>query len=130
MFSAIRAGARGYLVKGADGPEVQRAIAVVADGAAIFGPAVAQRVLGSLTRPLSARDEALFPNLSMRERQVLALIAAGHGNATIAARLSLSPKTVRNNVSSIVTKLRVAGRAEAIVRARRAGLGRDQGDTG
>lgn len=123
VFAAMRAGARGYLVKGADSPEVLRAIAGVAAGDAIFGPSVAQRVLGYLTRPLSSRDERLFPDLTSREREILELIAAGSGNATIAQRLFLSPKTVRNNVSNIFVKLQVADRAEAIVRARRAGLG-------
>lgn len=123
VFAAMRAGARGYLIKGADSPEVQRAIAAVAAGEAIFGPGVAERVLGYLTRPLSARDNVVFPQLTDREREVLELIAAGHQNAAIASRLSLSPKTVRNNVSSIFTKLQVADRSEAIVRARRAGLG-------
>lgn len=123
VFAAMRAGARGYLVKGADSPEVLRAIEGVASGEAIFGPSVAQRVLGYLTRPLSSRDEQLFPDLTRREREVLELIAAGKGNAAIAQQLFLSPKTVRNNVSSIFVKLQVADRAEAIVRARRAGLG-------
>jgi DNA-binding NarL/FixJ family response regulator len=125
VFAAMRAGARGYLVKGADSPEVLRAITAVAEGEAIFGPSVAQRVLGYLTRPLSVHDERVFPDLTSREREILELVAAGLGNATIANRLSLSPKTVRNNVSSIFTKLQVADRAEAIVRARRAGLGLD-----
>jgi DNA-binding NarL/FixJ family response regulator len=123
VFAAMRAGARGYLVKGADSPDVQRAISAVAGGEAIFGPGVAERVLGYLTRPLSARDDVVFPELTDREREVLELIAAGQANHQIAARLSLSPKTVRNNVSSIFAKLQVADRSEAIVRARRAGLG-------
>jgi DNA-binding NarL/FixJ family response regulator len=123
VFSAMRAGARGYLVKGADSPEVQRAITAVAGGEAIFGPGVAERVLGYLTRPLSVRDETMFPELTQREREVLALLAAGRGNNAIAGELSLSTKTIRNLVSSIFTKLQVADRAEAIVRARRAGLG-------
>jgi len=130
VFSAMRAGARGYLVKGADGPDVQRAITAVAAGEAIFGPGVAERVLGYLTRPLSAHDDVVFPALTEREREVLELIASGLGNAAIANRLSLSPKTVRNNVSSIFGKLQVADRAEAIVRARRAGLGIDPHDRG
>ncbi|HEU4567592.1 MAG TPA: response regulator transcription factor [Marmoricola sp.] len=107
-----------------------RAITAVAQGEAIFGPGVAERVLGYLTRPLSAQDATVFPELSAREREVLTLIAAGHGNAQIAQRLSLSHKTVRNNVSNIFTKLQVADRSEAIVRARRAGLGVDAGDAG
>jgi DNA-binding NarL/FixJ family response regulator len=123
VFSAMRAGARGYLVKGADSPDVQRAISAVAGGEAIFGPGVAERVLGYLTRPLSVRDETMFPELTQREREVLALIAAGRGNNAIAGELSLSTKTIRNLVSSIFAKLQVADRAEAIVRARRAGLG-------
>jgi len=126
VFAAMRAGAQGYLVKGADGPEVLRAITAVAGGEAIFGPSVARRVLAYLTRPLSAQDERVFPDLTGREREVLELVAAGLGNAAIAHRLALSPKTVRNNVSSIFAKLQVADRAEAIVRARRAGLGLDR----
>lgn len=123
VFSAMRAGARGYLVKGADSPDIERAITAVARGEAIFGPGVAERVLGYLTRPLSARDDVVFPELTDRERDVLELLAGGHGNGDIARNLSLSPKTVRNNVSSIFAKLQVADRSEAIVRARRAGLG-------
>jgi DNA-binding NarL/FixJ family response regulator len=128
VFAAMRAGARGYLVKGADSPDVWRAISAVAGGEAIFGPGVAERVLGYLTRPLSARDDVVFPELTDREREVLELLAAGHGNHQIAARLSLSPKTVRNNVSAIFAKLQVADRSEAIVRARRAGLGLQDDD--
>ena len=127
VFAAMRAGAHGYLVKGADSPEVLRAITAVAGGEAIFGPSIAQRVLGYLTRPLSVLDGRVFPDLTSREREILELVAAGLGNAAIANRLSLSPKTVRNHVSSIFTKLQVADRAEAIVRARRAGLGLDGG---
>jgi DNA-binding NarL/FixJ family response regulator len=127
VFSAMRAGARGYLVKGADSPDVLRALNAVAQGEAIFGPGVAERVLGYLTRPLSAQDPTVFPELTAREREVLSLLAAGLGNAQIALRLSLSHKTVRNNVSSIFSKLQVADRSEAIVRARRAGLGSDDG---
>jgi DNA-binding NarL/FixJ family response regulator len=126
VFAAMRAGARGYLVKGADSPEVLRAITGVAGGEAIFGPSVARRVLGYLTRPLSAHDASVFPDLTAREREILELVAAGHRNNAIANRLCLSPKTVRNNVSSIFAKLRVADRAEAIVRARRAGLGLEE----
>ncbi len=128
VFSAMRAGARGYLVKGADSPDVLRAVTAVARGEAIFGPGVAERVLGYLTRPLSAYDEVAFPTLTAREREVLSLIAAGLGNNQIATRLVLSPKTVRNNVSSIFAKLQVADRSEAIVRARRAGLGVSDGE--
>lgn len=128
VFAAMRAGARGYLVKGADGPDVLRGIRAVANGEAIFGPSVAQRVLSYLTRPLSVQDGHVFPTLTSREREILSLMAAGHSNGRIAAALSLSPKTVRNNVSNIFAKLQVADRAEAIVRARRAGLGVDFGE--
>jgi DNA-binding NarL/FixJ family response regulator len=116
VFTAMRAGARGYLVT------------AVASGEAIFGPGVAERVLGYLTRPLSSRDDVVFPELTEREREVLELLAEGRGNNQIASRLALSPKTVRNNVSNIFTKLQVADRSEAIVRARRAGLGTAGGD--
>jgi DNA-binding NarL/FixJ family response regulator len=128
VFAAMRAGARGYLVKGSDTDDVVRAITAVGNGEAIFGPSIARRILTFLTRPLSAYDEHLFPELSAREREVLDLIAAGATNTDIAKRLFLSPKTIRNHVSSIFTKLRVADRAQAIVRARAAGLGREPGD--
>jgi DNA-binding NarL/FixJ family response regulator len=123
VFAAMRAGARGYVVKGADTDDVLRALESVARGDAVFGPAVASRVLSYLTRPLSARDPILFPELSEREREVLELIARGHTNSDIARKLVISPKTVRNHVSNVFTKLQVSDRAEAIVRARDAGLG-------
>jgi DNA-binding NarL/FixJ family response regulator len=123
VFAAMRAGARGYVVKGADTDGVLRALESVARGDAVFGPAVASRVLSYLTRPLSARDPMLFPELSDREREVLELIARGLSNSEIARKLVVSPKTVRNHVSSVFTKLQVSDRAEAIARARKAGLG-------
>jgi DNA-binding NarL/FixJ family response regulator len=123
VFAAMRAGARGYLLKGADTDEVVAGITAVARGEAIFGRTVAQRILRFLTQPLTAFDTHLFPELSTREREVLDLIAAGVNNADIAKRLYLSPKTVRNHVSSVFTKLQVADRADAIIRARAAGLG-------
>lgn len=122
VFAAMRAGARGYLVKGAEQDEIARAIRAVSAGEAIFGPAVAQRVIGFLTAP-PATDEP-FPELTRREREILDLLAAGLPNGAIGRRLGLAPKTVANNVSAILTKLQVAGRAAAIVRARDAGLGR------
>jgi DNA-binding NarL/FixJ family response regulator len=128
VFAAMRAGARGYLVKGADTDEVVAAVIAVGCGEAIFGPPIALRILSFLTRPLSAYDEAVFPELTRREREVLDLIAAGATNVEIAKRLFLSPKTVRNHVSSVFTKLQVADRAHAIVRARAAGLGISPGD--
>ena len=125
VFAAMRAGARGYVVKGQETDDVIRAIRSVARGDAVFGPSVASRVLSYLTRPLSARDPVLFPELSDRERQVLRLLAGGARNSEIARSLGVSPKTVRNHVSNVFTKLQVADRAEAMERARAAGLGRD-----
>ncbi|MGH3734107.1 MAG: response regulator [Micromonosporaceae bacterium] len=123
LFTAMRAGARGYLVKGAEQDEIARAIRAVAAGEAIFGPGVAQRVLGFFAAPAPTSAEP-FPELTAREREILDLLAAGLSNAAIAARLAVAPKTVANNVSAIFTKLQVADRAQAIVRARDAGLGR------
>ncbi|MGH3357713.1 MAG: response regulator [Nocardioidaceae bacterium] len=123
VFAAMRAGARGYLVKGATQEEILGAITAVARGEAIFGPGVAQRVLALFAAGPTVAEPA-FPELTRREHEILDLLAGGLGNAAIADRLSLAPKTVANNVSSIFVKLRVAGRPEAIVRAREAGLGR------
>ena len=114
VFAAMRAGARGYVVKGADTDDLLRALESVARGDVVFGPAVASRVLSYLTRPLSARDPVLFPELSDREREVLELLARGMPNSQIARTLVVSPKTVRNHVSNIFTKLQVNDRAEAI----------------
>jgi DNA-binding NarL/FixJ family response regulator len=125
VFAAMRAGARGYVVKGADTEDVLRALKSVARGDAVFGPAVASRVLSYLTRPLSARDPLVFPDLSDREREVLELIARGTTNSEIARTLVVSPKTVRNHVSGIFSKLQVSDRAHAVARAREAGLGAD-----
>jgi DNA-binding NarL/FixJ family response regulator len=129
VFAAMRAGALGYLIKGSDTDDVVRAITAVGNGDAIFGPSVARRITAFLTRPPTA-DEPQFPELTAREREVLALIAAGLSNPDIARRLYLSPKTVRNQVSSIFSKLQVADRSHAIVRARSAGLGRQPGEQG
>jgi DNA-binding NarL/FixJ family response regulator len=123
VFAAMRAGARGYVVKGADTDDLLRALESVARGDVVFGPAVASRVLSYLTRPLSARDPVLFPELSDREREVLHLLAQGMPNSQIARRLIVSPKTVRNHVSNVFTKLQVSDRTEAMRRARAAGLG-------
>jgi DNA-binding NarL/FixJ family response regulator len=123
VFTAMRAGARGYLVKGASQEEILGGITAVARGEAIFGPGVAQRVLAFFRAGPSAAEPA-FPELSPREREILDLLAGGLGNIAIAERLTLASKTVANNVSSIFVKLQVAGRSEAIVRAREAGLGR------
>jgi DNA-binding NarL/FixJ family response regulator len=122
VFAAMRAGARGYLLKGSGQEEIIRAVHAVGRGEAIFGPDIATRVLGYFNNAPVTTDP-VFPELTSREREVLALIADGRSNAVIASSLSLSPKTVRNHVSSIFTKLHVADRAQAIVRARKAGLG-------
>lgn len=123
VFSAMRAGARGYLIKGVEGDETLRAIRAVANSEAIFSPTVAKRVLRYFTRPAGMPTSPQFPELTERERAILGLVAQGLTNQAIAERLVLSPKTVRNQVSTIFGKLQVADRAEAIVRAREAGLG-------
>ncbi|MGH2699835.1 MAG: response regulator [Actinomycetota bacterium] len=125
VFAAMRAGARGYLLKGAMQEEIVRAIKAVAGGEAIFGPSIAKRVIEYFARPTRSRAPA-FPSLTEREYEVLDLIAAGQSNRSIATRLFLSDKTVRNHVSNIFAKLQVADRAEAIVRAREAGLGGEE----
>ncbi len=124
VFAAIRAGARGYLLKGADQAEIVRAVADVADGGAIFGSSIARRVIEyfAAPRPPSVPD-IVFAELTAREHEVLDLIAAGRSNPDVAASLVLSPKTVRNHVSNIFAKLHVADRSSAIIKAREAGLG-------
>jgi len=125
VFAAMRAGARGYLLKGARGEETVRAILAVSNGEAIFSPAIARRLIGyfgAQQRRQPSPPAPLFPELTEREREVLTLLAQGYTNPAIAEHLVLSPKTVRNHVSSIFSKLQVAGRAEAIIRARDAGL--------
>ncbi len=121
VFAAMRAGARGYVVKGAEPGEVLRAIRAVADGEAIFSPGIAERLIHYFATPAAAAPH--FPDLTDREREVLALIAQGLTNSAIAERLALSPKTIRNYITEIFSKLQVADRAQAIVRARDAGLG-------
>ena len=124
VFAAMRAGARGYLLKGADQEEIVRAIRAAAAGEAIFGPEIAARVINHFARGAGSTTAA-FPSLTDREREVLEMIAAGKGNATIAHELVISLKTVRNHVSNIFTKLQVSDRAGAIVKARKAGLGHE-----
>lgn len=127
VFEAMRAGARGYLLKGADQEDISRCIRSVAQGDAVFGAGVASRMaeyfsrLGA-TRP-AGRESRAFPQLTDREREILDLIAAGRSNKQIAEQLFLAHKTVRNNVSTIFAKLQVAGRTEAVIAAREAGLG-------
>jgi DNA-binding NarL/FixJ family response regulator len=123
VFAAMRAGARGYLLKDAERDEVLRAIQAVAGGEAIFGPAIAERLMayfaagGAAARP--------FPELTDRERQVLDLVARGRSNAAIAAELVLSLKTVQNHVSNVFNKLQVVDRSGAVIKARDAGMGRE-----
>src|ERR1700761_799928 len=123
VLAAMRAGARGYVLKGAQQDEIVRAIQAVAAGEAIFGPGVARMVLGLVAAPPPAQQP--FGQLTTREREVLDLIAAGARNAEIARRMSIAPKTVANHISAIFTKLQVTDRGEAIILARDAGLGRD-----
>ena len=123
VFAAMRAGARGYLVKGADQTEILRAIQAVASGEAIFGATIAQRMIRFFASPRDGAAIRAFPDLTEREAEILSLLAEGRSNGQIAQRLTLSEKTVRNHVSNIFNKLQVSDRAEAIVRAREAGLG-------
>ena len=136
VFAAMRAGARGYLLKDADREELLRAVSAIHRGEAIFSPAIAERMMqyftglagrpGALERPAesSAGSPRPFPDLTEREREVLELIAQGHSNPAIAERLVLSIKTVQNHVSSILGKLQAVDRAQALVRARDAGFGK------
>ncbi|HEX5837663.1 MAG TPA: response regulator transcription factor [Anaerolineales bacterium] len=126
VFHAMRAGARGYLLKGADPQEVLSVIRAVAEGQALFGPAIAERLLNYFkelgTKPSLPRPGTDFQELTERELEVLRLISQGRNNQEIAHQLFLSPKTVRNHITNIFSKLQVADRAQAIVRAREAGL--------
>ncbi len=122
VFTALRAGARGYVLKDTDEEEMVRAIRAVGHGEAIFSPAIATRVLGFFAAQPAAVPKEAFPTLTERERQILQLIAHGHPNAAIAKELMVSPKTISNYISNIFAKLQVADRAQAIIRARDAGL--------
>lgn len=122
VFAALQAGARGYVLKGALKAEVLRAVRGANNGEAIFGPAVAQRLMSHFATVRPGLPTGAFPELTDREREILRLMAQRLTNQEIAERLVLSEKTVRNNVSSIFAKLQVADRAEAIMRARDAGL--------
>ncbi len=123
VFAAMCAGARGYLLKGAGQDELHRAVTAVAHGEAIFGPRIAARVLTLLANPPQATRTTPFPQLTDRERQVLDELASGHTNNTIARTLGINGRTVANHVSAILTKLQLADRSQAIVRAREAGFG-------
>lgn len=121
VFAAMRSGARGYILKGAKHGEMLRAIRAVASGEAIFGPAIAARMMDLFDQTRPAAPHA-FPELSRREREILQLIAQGYKNSEIAERLVLSEKTVRNHITNIFSKMQVADRAQAIIKARDAGL--------
>jgi DNA-binding NarL/FixJ family response regulator len=121
VLSALRAGARGYLRKGAEQDEIVRAITTVYGGGVVFGASLAARIAEVLAP--TVRPERPFPELTERETEILDRIAAGRNNAQIAGELYLSPKTIRNNVTSILAKLQATDRAEVIIRARDAGLG-------
>jgi DNA-binding NarL/FixJ family response regulator len=125
VLTAMQAGARGYLLKGAEQDEIVGAIRAVGAGQVIFGPGIAGRVLDYFAAPPVPAAEP-FPELTERERAILDLLASGHRTAAIAERLYLSPKTVSNHLTNVFAKLEVADRTEAILRAREGGLGRDR----
>jgi DNA-binding NarL/FixJ family response regulator len=128
VFAAMRAGARGYILKGADQTEILRAIGAAMRGEAFFGAPIAKRLTHFFSAPTSSPTAPAFPELTGREREVLDLIAQGFNNREIAEQFVLSPRTVRNHISSIFSKLQVTDRARAIVLAREAGLGQAAGD--
>jgi DNA-binding NarL/FixJ family response regulator len=126
VFAAMRAGARGYLLKDSSGQEVGHAVRAVASGEAIFGAGVAQRLISFFNAPSPAVSRRAFPELTEREEEILSLVAQGKSNQEIAKELFVSLKTVRNHVSNIFLKLQVADRAQAVIRAREAGLGHEK----
>jgi DNA-binding NarL/FixJ family response regulator len=126
LVAAVRAGAAGYLLKGADREHIIRSVEAVAHGEAVFGPGVAARLLQHVGRGGPATSARPFPQLTHREHEVLDLVARGLGNQAVARRLFLSEKTVRNSVSTILAKLQAQDRGEAIARARAQGLGRQE----
>jgi DNA-binding NarL/FixJ family response regulator len=126
VFAALRAGAHGYLLKGTDGPELVRAVLAVAAGDAVYGAAVARRIVGFYSDTHQRYAAQAFPDLTPRERDVLDLLATGARNHEIARRLGLSEKTVRNHISTLLLKLQVPDRTAAATRARNAGLGQNQ----
>src|SRR5215207_7948885 len=116
LFGALRAGARGYLLKGADRDEIVRAVLAVASGEAVYSASVARRIVDFFTSAHHAYAAQAFPQLTAREREILDLVAAGLGNHEIARRLVLSEKTVRNSVAAILTKLQLPDRAAAVAK--------------
>jgi DNA-binding NarL/FixJ family response regulator len=128
LFAAMRAGAHGYLLKGAEQDEIARAVRAIAAGEVIFGPGIAVRVLNQLTSRTAESAAAHFPDLTARELEILDLLAAATSTSAIARRLDVTPKTISNHVSNILTKLHVADRTQAAMLAREAGLGRAEDD--
>src|SRR5262249_37865537 len=124
VFAAMRAGARGYVLKGAEQAVLLRALHAVASGECLFSPEIAQRLMGFFANLAPASRPELFPELTDREREILTFIAEGRTNSEIADKLVITMKTVRNHVSNIFNKLQVADRAQAAIRAREVGLGR------
>ena len=125
VFAAMRAGAKGYLLKDSGGEGVLNAIRAVASGEAVFGPGVAERIIGFFSIPRLTAPQRAFPELTEREEEILSLVAQGKSNQEISRQLFVSLKTVRNHVSHILLKLQVADRAQAVIRARDAGMGHD-----
>ncbi len=125
VFAAMRAGAKGYLLKDSGGEGVVHAIRAVASGEVVFGPGVAERIIGFFSAPKLTMMQRVFPELTEREEEILSLVAQGKSNQEIARQLFVSLKTVRNHVSNILLKLQVADRAQAVIRARESGLGHD-----
>src|ERR671911_195448 len=126
VLAAMRAGAKGYLLKDSGGEGVVHAIRAVASGEAVFGPGVAERIMGFFSAPRLDTPQRVFPELTDREEEILSLVAQGKSNQEIARQLFVSLKTVRNHVSNILVKLQVADRAQAVIRARDAGIGQDR----
>ncbi len=124
VFPAIRAGARGYLLKNSEQDELLRAIQTVVNGGAIFSPGIAQKVLGYLNAPPPNVPDQIFDELTSREKEVLELIAQGNSNAEIAALLVLSPKTISNSISNILLKVQATDRAKLMLMALEAGMGK------
>jgi DNA-binding NarL/FixJ family response regulator len=125
VFEAMQAGARGYILKGADQNDMLRAIRAVARGEALFGPTIATRLMNYFAAPAPSSPQA-FPELTEREREILDLVAQGLNNSDIARKLTISLKTVRNHVSNIFNKMQVTDRVQAALRAREAGMGMDR----
>ena len=128
LFAAMRAGAHGYLLKGAEQEDIARAVRAIAAGEVIFGPGIAVRVLHQLASPPAEPTPVAFPDLTARELEILDLLAAATPTAVIARRLDVTPKTISNHVSNILTKLQVTDRTQAAILAREAGLGRSAPD--